>query len=269
MQQATLELDSVRFSYPGGEEILRGVSLRAEGGVRLGLVGPNGAGKTTLLRLAAGLLRPSVGEVHLGGRPISAYGRLEVARLIGWVPQEIETTFGFSAGEIVLMGRYPHMGAFGFASSRDRDIAERCLAEVGIERLADRPFRTLSGGEKRRAIIASALSQEPNVLLLDEPAAALDLAGQVALAGILNRLRAKGLAIVVVTHDLNFAARTSDRIVLIKAGAIAAEGDPHTVLTEDGLKELYGARVRVERSAADGLPVAIPDLSLSGEEARE
>jgi iron complex transport system ATP-binding protein len=259
-----LEVDAVRFAYPGGAEVLRGVTLRAEGGVRLGLVGPNGAGKTTLLRVAAGLVTPTAGGVRLRGRAMAQYERMEVARVVAWVPQEIQTIFGFSVSEVVLMGRYPHMSAFSFPSGDDRRTAQRCLEEVGIGHLAGRPFRALSGGEKQRAVIASALAQEPDVMLLDEPAAALDLAGQVALAGILGRLRDKGLAIVVVTHDLNFAARTSDRIALLKDGALVSEGDPETVLTEDALRDLYGAPIRVESFAPDGLPVVIPDLTGQG-----
>jgi iron complex transport system ATP-binding protein len=255
-----LELDSVRFAYPGGEEVLRGVSLCAEGGVRLGLVGPNGAGKSTLLRVAAHLLSPVAGEVRLAGRPMRELDRLEVARLVAWVPQEVETSFQFTAGEVVLMGRYPHLGPFGFESARDRALADECLGEVGVRHLADRPFTELSGGERRRVVIASALAQEPQVLLLDEPAAGLDLAGQVALGRILERLAAKGLAVVIVTHDLNLAARIADRIALMRRGEIAAVGEPGAVLTEERLYELYGTRVRVSRHEADGLPVALPEF---------
>ena len=263
-----LKLDSVRFSYPGGEEVLRGVSVRGEFGLRLALVGPNGAGKSTLLRIAAGLLRPSSGEVRLFvageaiGRRLSALGRLEIGRMVGWVPQEVETAFAFSAGQVVLMGRYPHLGPFGFESANDRMIARSCLAEVGVESLADRPFQALSGGERRRVVIASALAQEPRLLLLDEPDAGLDLAGQVALGRILRRLSEKGLAIMVVTHNLNLAARIADRIVLLRAGEIVGEGSPETVLVEDRLSALYGTRVRVSRHEADGLPVALPEFDL-------
>jgi iron complex transport system ATP-binding protein len=256
-----LELDSVRFAYPGGDEVLRGVNLRAEGGVRLGLVGPNGAGKSTLLRVAAHLLSPVEGEVRLGGRPMHELDRLEVARRVAWVPQEVETSFPFTAGEVVLMGRYPHLGPFGFESARDRAVADECLSEVGIVHLADSPFTELSGGERRRVVVASALAQEPQMLLLDEPAAGLDLAGQVALGGILERLAGRGLAVVTVTHDLNLAARIADRIALIRGGEIVAVGGPGEVLTEERLYKLYGTRVRVSRHEADGLPVALPEFT--------
>jgi iron complex transport system ATP-binding protein len=259
-------LDSVRFAYPGGPEVLRGVTVRAEAGSRLCLVGPNGAGKSTLLRVAAGLLRAGAGEVRLFGRRLREFPRLDLAREVAWVPQEVESAFSFTAGEVALMGRWPHLGPFGFESARDREVALAALAEVGASGLADRPFGELSGGERRRVVIASALAQEPRVLLLDEPASGLDPAGQVALAGILERLRSKGLAVLMVTHDLNLAARIAERVALLREGALVAEGAPGEVLTEARLGELYGARVRVTRHEADGLPVAVPEFA---EETRE
>jgi len=158
------------------------------------------------------------------------------------------------------MGRYPHVGAFGLETDHDRAVAVRCLADHGIDRLAGRPFTTLSGGEKRRVLIASALAQEPRVLLLDEPTAGLDLTAQGALARTLDRLARQGLGILLVSHDLNLAARLCDRVALLDAGTIVAEGRPEEVLTADRLSALFGSRVLVMPHGADGLPVALPDL---------
>jgi iron complex transport system ATP-binding protein len=255
-----IDLDAVRFAYPGGEEVLRGVSLRVEAGRCHGLIGPNGAGKSTILRLAAGLLQPGSGSIAFGGCPLTGMTGIEIARQIGWVPQEIDTAFPFTAGEIVLMGRYPHVGAFGLETDHDRAVAARCLADHGLDRLAGRPFTTLSGGEKRRVLIASALAQEPRVLLLDEPTAGLDLTAQGALARTLDRLARKGLGILLVSHDLNLAARLCDRVALLDAGTIVAEGRPTEVFTANRLSALFGSRVLVMPHGADGLPVALPDF---------
>ncbi len=258
--ECVLEIEAASFAYPGGGTVLRGVSLRADSGRCLGLIGPNGAGKSTLLRLAASLLRPASGAVRIEGRPLESLPALDVARRVGWVPQEIETAFPFTVAQVVLMGRYPRLGPFGFESPRDREAAERCLADLGLERLADRPFTAISGGERKRTMIAAALAQEPRLLLLDEPTAGLDVAAQAALAEILDRLCGQGLAIVMASHDLNLAARLCGRIALLQAGEIAGEGPPAEVLTAERLGRLFGTPVRVSRHEADGLPIALPDL---------
>jgi len=254
---AAIELDDVHFGYPDGPEVLRGASLALAAGSRLAIAGPNGAGKSTLLRLAAGLLEPRRGEVRFFGRPIEELPRAELAREVAWVPQEIESAFPFTVGEVALMGRYPHLGPFGFESPRDRAIALGALSEVGAAHLADRLFGSLSGGERRRVAIASALAQEPKVLLLDEPTSGLDLAAQAALALVLERLAARQIAIALVTHDLNLAARIADRVALLAEGRIEALGAPCEVLTQERLARLYGPSVRVTSHEADGLPVAL------------
>lgn len=258
MSDAAVDLKEVQFAYRGGPEVLRGLSLTASDGERLAIAGPNGAGKSTLLRVAAGLLKASSGTVKLFGRSIQEIPRSELAKEVAWVPQEIDSTFPFTVAEVVLMGRYPHLGPFGFESARDRAAAFAALEESGASHLADRPFSALSGGERRRVAIAAAIAQEPKVLLLDEPTSGLDFAAQGALADVLMRLAAKGLAVIFVTHDLNFAARAADRVALLASGRIEICGAPEDVITEKRLQALYGPAVRVMRYEADGLPVALP-----------
>src|SRR5579864_1165101 len=225
LEYVLLQVDSVSFSYDGsrtarprtaeprrrgpraGPTVLDHVSISVGRGAIVGLLGPNGSGKTTLLRLMAGTLTPTAGAVVLNGRPVSAFSRLEIARQIAVVAQETHTTFDFTALEIVLMGRYPHLGAFELEGPDDFRIAREALASTGTADMESRPFATLSGGEKQRVVIASALAQASDALLLDEPTASLDLAFQLEIADLLTRLNHdRGTTMVVATHDLNLAA---------------------------------------------------------------
>ena len=232
----------VSFSYENdGAPILDGVSLHAERGAIVGLLGPNGSGKTTLLRIASGMLKPRLGTVVLDGEPVSTLTRRRLAQRLAVVPQETYSTFDFTVLDIVLMGRYPHLGAFELEGPADLSIARDALAATGTEVLANRAFATLSGGEKQRVVIASALAQEADILLLDEPTASLDLGYQFEVASLLQRLnRERGTTMVVSTHDLNLAAALCGRVVLLKDGRVIAQGPTNEVLTEDNIRSLYG-----------------------------
>ncbi len=198
---------------------MRGVNVTVRNGAVVGLLGPNGCGKTTLLRLLSGMLRPDEGQVLLAGRPLATLTRREIARRIALVPQETHATFDFTVIDIVLMGRYPHLGPFELEGMADLEIARKALAATGTVELEHRPFGSLSGGEKQRVVIAGALAQAAELMLLDEPTASLDLSYQIEVASLVRRLNhAQGTTMVVSTHDLNMAASVCDEIVLMRDG---------------------------------------------------
>jgi iron complex transport system ATP-binding protein len=243
----------------GGRPVLRGVDLAVAPGEVVGLVGPNGAGKTTLLRLASRVLEPDAGELRLDGRPLAAWGRRELSRKIAVVPQDTAVPFPFRAGELVMMGRAPHQPLVGLDGARDVVHAREALARLGIEHLADRSVFALSGGERQLVAFARALAQQAELLLLDEPTAFLDLRHRVDVLRVVRELASRGRAALVVSHDLNLAARSCDRIALLRDGVIAAVGPPAEVVTADLLAETYGIDAEI-LTAEDGAPVAVPRL---------
>lgn len=252
---AALALEAVRFRYdPRAPWLLDGVSLSAAPGLALGLIGPNGAGKTTVLRLATGYLRPAAGRVTLFGRDVNAYGRREAARLVALVPQEAPSGLPFTAGELVLMGRAPYHAGLGFEGPADLAAADAAMVRTGIRHLADRPLDALSGGERRRVLLARALAQAPRLLLLDEPTSHLDLGHQQALVELVRALTGEGVAVVAVWHDLTLAAAASDRLALLAGGRVLAAGEPAAVLTPETIAAAYSCEVLVDRHPVTGRP---------------
>ena len=249
MSPPLLRAENVSFAYDRrGRTILDGVSLAVEPGAILGLLGPNGSGKTTLLRVLAGTIAADRGQVWINDRPVADLSQRDLARRIAVVPQETHSAFDFSAIEIVLMGRYPHLGTFELEGADDLTIARAAMAATGTAALERRRFATLSGGEKQRVVIAGALAQEADVLLLDEPTASLDVGYQLEIASLLTRLnRERGATLIVSTHDLNFAAALCTELVLIRDGRVLAQGAVDRVLTPAAIRALYGV-------AADVLP---------------
>jgi len=234
-----LQVDNVSFGYRE-RPVLRGVSMEVPRGSVVGLLGPNGAGKTTMVRLMAGTLAPGAGRIALDGEALSGLSRRALARRIAVVPQETHATLDFSVLEIVLMGRYPHLGPLELEGPDDLAIARDALAATGTDALETRAFSTLSGGEKQRVVIASALAQGSDILLLDEPTASLDLGFQFEVASLLRRLNAdRGVTMVISTHDLNLAATICGELVLLKQGRVIARGPTPRVLTRDSVRELY------------------------------
>ncbi len=202
-----LQAADVTFAYGPGKAGLHGVSVAVPRGSLVGIIGPNGSGKTTLLKLLGGMLTPASGRITLDGRDLSSLARRELAKEIAVVPQETRLSFEYSVLEVVLMGRYPHLGAFELEGRDDLRIAREAMAATGTLALEERSFPTLSGGEKQRVIIAGALAQSAQLMLLDEPTAALDPGYQIEIAALLGRLNAdRGVTMAVATHDLNFAA---------------------------------------------------------------
>jgi iron complex transport system ATP-binding protein len=230
-----------------GRYVLRNVTFEVERGSIVGLLGPNGAGKSTLLRILAGILPPLTGRVLINGQPIEQLSRRELATRIAVVHQETHSAFDFSVMDMVMMGRYPHLGVFELEGADDQRIAREVLAATGTTGLEARPFGALSGGEKQRVIIASALAQASDMLLLDEPTAALDLGYQFEIAALLRRLNTeRRTSMIVSTHDLNFAAALCEQLVLLKAGTVVASGATTDTLTTDNIRRLYDVEADVQ-----------------------
>ena len=241
------------FAYKD-RAVLHGISLSVANGEMVGILGPNGSGKTTLLKILSAVLRGQ-GEVKLNGRNIAAYARRELSRLFAVVQQEAHINFPYTAAEIVLMGRASYHSPFALEGKKDIEVARASMNLTDSLSLSNRYLHELSGGEKQRVMIARALAQEPEILLLDEPSAFLDLKHQVQVFELLRRLnRERGLTIVAALHDLNLAALFFPRLVMLRDGKIYRDGSPSEVLTEKTIEEVYGIRVRVEQDPSGEKP---------------
>lgn len=233
------------------------VSLALHPGEIVAVLGPNGSGKSTLLRALLGLLPSAAGTVHLDGRPIASWPRRDLADMVGALPQREEQAFPLTVAETVLLGRWARLGPVAPVGSADRAAVQAALARCDVVELADRRIDTLSGGEWQRVRVARALVASPRLLLLDEPTAALDVGHEMELFELLRRLVAEGLGVLVITHQLNLAARFADRLVLLDHGYTVAEGPPRDVLREDVVSAVFGWPVAVT-TWCDGAPQVIP-----------
>ncbi|WP_159899580.1 ATP-binding cassette domain-containing protein [Salinirussus salinus] len=236
----------------GGTEVLEGVTLRVGDGEFVGLVGPNGAGKTTLLRCINGVLEPDGGAVTLDGRPVAETASEAVSRLVATVPQDGSVAFDFTVERVVEMGRTPHRSRLDWSDGSD--AVERAMERTGVARFRDRDIGSLSGGERRRVLLARALAQETPALLLDEPTASLDIDHQVRMLGLVADLVSEGRTALAAIHDLDLAARFCDRVCLLSGGEIRAAGPPAEVLTADALEAVFGTAAAVEVDPATGAP---------------
>jgi iron complex transport system ATP-binding protein len=238
---------------------LEGVSLAVLAGTCTGVIGPNGSGKSTLVRALSGALRRYEGSVLLDGRELRSIPPREVARALAVVPQESTVTLPFTALEVVLLGRHPHVAGIGFEGARDVEAARAALEEMGALGLADRPVHELSTGERQRVAIARALAQEPRILLLDEPSAALDIRSEVEL---FDRVRARvaggRTGALVVLHDLNLAAERCDRLVLLHEGRVLASGPTAEVLRPETLERGFGIALEAIAVPGRAAPVIVP-----------
>lgn len=252
-----LEARGVRAGY-GDREVLHDVPLRVAAGELVALVGPNGSGKTTLLRVLAGTLRPRCGDVLLDGAPLAALGARARARRIAVVPQTFTTPFAFAVREVAALGRTPHVGPFGRPSRADRAAVDRALAATGCSALAERLMSDISGGERQRAVVAMALAQEADVLLLDEPTVHLDPAHQRGTLEVIRRLaRERGVAALAALHDLNLAAALADRVVVLSAGRVVADGAPLQTLSALTVQGVFGPGLAVIHR--EGVPYVLPE----------
>ncbi len=249
-----LEATSITVGY-NGEPVVTALDLSLPRGRFAGLVGPNGSGKSTVVRALSRVLPPREGKVLLDGADIYAMGARELARRLAVVAQDNPVSFEFRVWEVVLMGRAPHLGRFGVEGARDYRIVRECLQLAQVEAFADRPITALSGGERQRCMIARALAQQPEVLLLDEPTAHLDINHQIEVMDLARRLTAeRGLATLVIVHDLNLASQYCDHLTLIARGRALASGPPEEVVTEERIRAAYGTDVQVRRHPTTGRP---------------
>lgn len=245
-----LSVRDLHVSYDG-HPVLRGVSLAARAGEVVAVVGPNGCGKTTLIRAITRVVPWERGEVLAGEVPVRYLRQRELARLVAVVPQNPVLPLGYTALDVVLMGRTPHLGFFEQEGPEDYRRAKAALERARAGHLTERRVDELSGGERQAVVLARALAQEAPILILDEPTANLDIGHQVAVASLVRRLAASGLAVLAAIHDLTLASLYCDRIVLMREGRVLAEGEPDEVLTTEVIRSAYGAEVTVLR---DGLP---------------
>ena len=243
------ELINVSMRY-GKAQVLSDVNLSFDFSQLTALAGPNGAGKSTLLGILSRLRRDFAGECRYRGQLITTWRPDAFAREVAYVPQSMRSEFPFSAEQVALMGRSPHVSGM-FESQQDREAAARAMTLTDTTHLSGRDFRTLSGGEKQRIILASALAQDPKVLLLDEPTSSLDLLHQVALYRILQGLCNGGMLVVSVTHDLNLAGMYADRLILLRAGRVAADGAPARVMQPDTIAQVFDVRSQLHRLEND------------------
>lgn len=256
---SALEISGLSFSYRQ-HPVLRGIRFSVEEGRFCALLGANGAGKTTLLKCVNHLLRPSGGQVLWRGVDTGRLSIRERARIYGYVPQNTQARAGLNVFETVLSGRLPHMGHR--ASPADVNAVSALLEELGLAELAFRPLHQLSGGERQRVLIARALAQTPEVLLLDEPISSLDLRYQYEIMDLLRRVsRERSLTVVAVLHDLNMAVEYADELALLKDGMLYANGPSRQVLTEQAVEEVFG--IRMELLTVRGRSVLLPVRDVS------
>jgi iron complex transport system ATP-binding protein len=257
----TWHAEGLAYRYPdAGRRAVDGVTLEVPAGGCTALLGPNGSGKSTLLRLLLGTRTPQAGRVEFGGRPLASWPRAALAREVGVVPQSEEVPVPLTVRELVAMGRYPHLGSWRREGEGDRRAVEAALARCEVAELAGRPVSTLSGGERQRARIARALAQEPSVLALDEPTAALDVHHEMAIFELLRDLARSGTTVLLVTHNLNLAARYADRLVLLDRGRVAAAGAPPEVLRRERIEAVYRWPVLVVPHPGPGPDAGAPQI---------
>jgi len=236
----------------------RDLDVALETGEVLALLGPNGSGKTTLLKTLLGLLAPKAGDVQLDGRTLNNYSSRDRARLIAYVPQSHQATFAFTVETVVLMGRIAHGNLFSRPTAADRAVAARSLERFGIAHLCERPYTMISGGERQLALLARALAQEPQFIVLDEPTASLDFGNQGKVMREIRSLAASGHGVLFTTHDPNHAMRAADRAYLLRDGARVAEGAVGAVLNREQLMMLYDAPVEKITDPTVGASAFLP-----------
>jgi len=239
----------------GRRPVLRDVSLELRPGDGFALVGPNAAGKSTLVRALAGLLRPRSGEIRLRGRPLTEWSRSAIARVVAVVLPEDDSGIALTVADRVALGRYPHRGPFRSLDADDRSAIARALDATGIAPLAARRLDTLSAGERQLAGLARGLAQEPEILLLDEPAAHLDIGHQLGLFRVLDEVRARGVAVLAVVHDLQRAGAWASRMALLAGGSVAVEGTAEAVLSSPLAAAAFGVSIRGHRVPGLGHPL--------------
>ena len=241
-----------------GRPILNEINLRVGSRELIGLIGPNGAGKSSLLKLLVKLLIPTGGMIFIDGRDLKEWPQRDLARRVAYLPQSPSMESAFPSRDVVLMGRYAHLGRFERESARDHEIVREAMRRTATTALSDRLVTELSGGELQRVLIARTLAQEAAYLLLDEPTANLDPQHQLGVIDLVSSLVEKGLSVVMALHDLHLAARYCRRLILLHQGEVIAEGTPEAVLTGPNLRRVYGIEAEITRHPTLGYPVVTP-----------
>jgi iron complex transport system ATP-binding protein len=255
---SVIEVKHLSFAY-GRRPALRNVDLKVGRGERIALLGPNGSGKSTLLKILSRVLEAGSGEVWVHDKPIQSYDRRSLCKTVAVVPQETHLSFPYTVAEVVLMGRAGFVSSFALEGTRDLEAARESMKLTDTWDFADRRLHELSSGEKQRVILARALAQEAEILLLDEPTTFLDIKHQIDIHEMVRQLsRRRNLTVIAALHDLNLASLYFPRLVLLKEGSVYASGTPSEILTEETIYEVYGARVRVERGVSKDRPQVLP-----------
>jgi iron complex transport system ATP-binding protein len=252
-----LEIKDISLSY-NHVPVVKGLSFQLRSGELVGLIGPNGCGKTSVIKALSRVLSLRSGQITLDGQDLGRFSHSNLARITGVVPQNPVLPETFTVTEVVLLGRNPHLGWLRNESARDLAIAWSAMEQTGITAFAGRKIGELSGGERQRVTIARVIAQEPQVVLLDEPTANLDICHQIEILDLMKRLCLENrLAVLIALHDLNLAAQYCDRLILMKKGQVHAEGTPQEVITEANIKEVYGAGSSVYPHPENKLPVVL------------
>jgi iron complex transport system ATP-binding protein len=262
---AALEASRLTVRYPNATTpALDSVSMVVPSGAFYAVLGPNGSGKSTLLRALLGMVAHSSGQAHVYGRLVSDWDRRALAREVGVVTQSESLAFPITVRELVAMGRYPHLGALQSETPKDEEAISEAMRLCDVESLAQRFLSTLSGGEIQRTRVARALAQEPNMLVLDEPTASLDVRHEMEILELLRASADGGMTVFLITHHLDLAARFADRLLLLDRGTVAAEGKPRDVLQEETLRRVYEWPISVSDDPATGSPRITPLSTASG-----
>jgi len=249
-----VKLEQISFRY-NEHQVLKNVSFEVKRGEFVGILGPNGSGKTTLLNVIDGILIPQEGELWINGTSCNKLKRENLAKIIAVVPQESLMIFPFTVQEIVLMGRAPHLGKWRFEGETDFRIAHQAMEMTDTLSLMNRSMNALSAGERQRVLIARALAQQPQIMLLDEPTAFLDIRHQIDFFDLIKTLnKNQTLTVIGVTHDINLASLYCDRIILLRDGRIHCMGSPEEVIAESHIREVYETNVTVDRNPVTGQP---------------
>lgn len=256
-----IEIKNLTLAY-GHNVVVRGISFTLEPGRMTGLVGPNGCGKSTIVKAISRVMAPASGSITFNGRDVSHIPQMELARLVGVVPQIPLLPSNFTAFEVVLMGRNPHLGLFQYEGGHDMEIARQAMEKTRTQHLSNRRIGELSGGEIQSVVIARVLAQQTRGILLDEPTSNLDIGRQIEVLDLMKEMcRNHGLTVGVALHDLNLAVQYCDRLILLHDGVIKAEGTPAQVVTQENISEVYGAGSAVY--SIDGLPAILPRAGAS------
>lgn len=240
-----LEINKAEFSYDGKKKIFEDINFSLEEGDIFCLLGPNGTGKSTLIKCINGLLKLSRGSIFLRNRNIDTMKQVDLAKLVGYIPQTHESTFAFKVSDVVLLGRAPHLSLTESPGAKDMKIAQDAMKNMGISHISDKPYTEISGGERQLVLMARVLTQQPQILLLDEPTSHLDFGNQIRTLNIINKLSKNGLSVIMTSHYPDHAFISSNRVAILNNGTLMAMGSPDDVVTEENMRKAYHINVKV------------------------